>query len=153
MSVNVKSVANPQETFALCDGDKAFGFFGLYNSFMFSAPEGYEGPSIYMMSDFAISPTIEKHLSKLVLCCVLSKEVQMVAERMTGKKIRTINTNAFSKNQVSMKYRGLFEKALCKVVEKDENGNPTLYNLTYVAQSGQWTLKEGYELWKQKYSK
>lgn len=153
LSTRIKSTANPQRMFALYDGSKCFGFFGISDTYMLSAPESYEGPSIYLMSDFAVSPTCEAKLSKLVLYCILSKEVRMIAEHLYGKRINLISTNVFSKNPVSMKYRGLFELASAKELERDEDGRATQYNLTYVAKPGKWTLKEGYEVWKQKYSK
>lgn len=153
LSTRIKSTANPNAMYGLFDGDRCFGFFGLTNSYMLGCPGGYEGPNIYLMSDFSVAPTCEKHLSKLVLCCILSKEVKMIAEHLAGKQINLINTNVFSRNPVSMKYRGLFELAVTTVKEKDEQGNATLYDLSYVAKPGQWTLQEGYELWRQKYSR
>lgn len=154
LSTRVKSTGNPQAMFGLYDGEKCFGFFGISNSYMLGCPGGYEGPSSYLMSDFAVSPTCELKLSKLVLYCVLSKEVRMILEHIAGKRINLINTNVFSKNPVSMKYRGLFELAATREMEKDEKtGKVTLYDLSYVAKPGQWTIKEGYEKWKQKYSR
>ena len=52
-----------------------------------------------------------------------------------------------------MKYRGLFDLVGRREIEKDENGKVTKYNLSYAAMAGKWTLKEGYELWRRKYSK
>lgn len=72
---------------------------------------------------------------------------------MTGKRVKSITTNAFSKNQVSMKYRGLFELFGRRELEKDEEGNVRKWNLSYGTMMGQWTLKEGYKLWRQKSSK
>jgi len=152
LSKRVISDANPHIMFGLFDGDRCFGFFGLANNIMFGYPSQYEGPNIFLMCDFAVAPTCERHLSKLVLCCALSKEVLIIAERVAGKKINLMNTNVFSKNPVSMKYRGIFELAGSNILEKDENGRPTLYDLSYVAKPGQWTLQEGYELWRRKYS-
>ena len=37
--------------------------------------------------------------------------------------------------------------------EKDENGKVKKWNLSYGASMGQWSLKEGYELWRRKSSK
>lgn len=153
LSTRVKSTANPQAVFGLYDNGKCFGFFGISNSYMLGCPEKYEGPNVYLMCDFAVAPTCEPKLSKLVLYCILSKEVRQMVERIAGKRINIINTNVFSKNPVSMKYRGIFELAGSKEIEKDESGKVTLYDLTYVAKPGQWTLKEGYELWRQKSSK
>ena len=106
-----------------------------------------------MLTDFSISPTCEKNLSKLVLYCILSKEVKMLAEKVTGKRVKTITTNAFSRNPVSMKYRGLFEQFGRREIEKDEEGKTKKWNLSYGAKMGQWSLKEGYELWRRKSSK
>ena len=153
LSTNVKKVANPSASFGLFSNGKCFGMFGLANSMTLGAPSNLEGPSNYLLTDFSISPTSEKNLSKLVLICVLSKEVKLIAERVKNGRVKTINTNAFSNNPVSMKYRGLFELAGRKVIEKDENGKPKKYNLSYTSHIGRWTLKEGYELWRQKFSK
>ena len=48
------------------------------------------------------------------------------------------------KNKSSIKYRSLFNLQSRKELEDGS------YNLTYVAQCGKWSLKEGLELWKQK---
>lgn len=153
LSTNVSKVARPQACYGLFSDGKLFGMFGLSSSYMLSASDRLEHPIIYLMTDFAVSPTSVKHLSKLVLCCVLSKEVQLIAEQITRKRVKSIATNAFSNNVVSMKYRGLFEQYGRRVIEKDEEGKPTKYNLSYGAPAGQWTLKEGYEKWKRKFCK
>lgn len=153
LSTNVSKVANPSASFGLFCKGKCFGMFGLANSMMLGAPAEIEGPTIYLLTDFSISPTKEKNLSKLVLICVLSKEVKLIAERVRNSRVKSINTNAFSNNPTSMKYRGLFDLMGRKVIEKDEDGKPKKYNLSYASKMGLWTLKEGYELWRQKYSK
>ena len=65
---------------------------------MLSGSERLEQPTIYLLTDFAISPTKEKHLSKLVLYCALSKEAKFLMENIAGKRIKSIATNAFSNN-------------------------------------------------------
>lgn len=153
LSVNVTKVGTPSASYGLfCDG-KLFGVFAFSNSFMLTGSEKLERPTIYLLTDFAISPTCEKNLSKLVLYCVLSKEAKFLAEKVIGKRAKTITTNAFSKNPVSMKYRGLFELYGRRELDKDENGKVKKWNLSYGAPMGQWTLKEGYKLWRQKSSK
>lgn len=153
LSTAVTKVGTPSASYGLYDNDKLFGVFAFSNSMMLTGSEKLERPTIYLLTDFAISPTCEKNLSKLVLCCVLSKEVKMLAEKVMGKRVNTITTNAFSKNPVSMKYRGLFEQYGRRELEKDENGKVKKYNLSYGTRMGQWTLKEGYELWRRKLSK
>ena len=153
LSTAVTKVGTPSASYGLYDNNKLFGVFAFSNSYMLTGSEKLERPTIYLLTDFAISPTCEKNLSKLVLCCILSKEVKMLAEKVMGKRVNTITTNAFSRNPVSMKYRGLFEQYGRRELEKDENGKVKKYNLSYGARMGQWTLKEGYERWRQKLSK
>ena len=102
-------------------------------------------PAIYLLSDFSVAPTKYKKLSKLILYAVLSKESQILAEQMVKTKIRGVITTAFSKNPVSMKYRGLF-----KLMSKKQDGEK--YMLNYGASMGEWTLKQGLELWKKNHS-
>lgn len=153
LSTAVTSAGTPSASYGLFDNDKLFGVFAFSNSMMLKGSEKLERPTIYLLTDFAISPTCEKNLSKLVLCCILSKEAKMLAEKTMGKRVNTITTNAFSRNPVSMKYRGLFDLFGRRELEKDENGKVKKYNLSYGTKMGQWTLKEGYELWRQKLSK
>lgn len=153
LSTNVTKVANPSASFGLFCNGKCFGMFGLANSMTLGAPSDLEGPAIYLLTDFSISPTKEKNLSKLVLMCILSKEVKLIAERVRNSRVKSVNTNAFSRNPSSMKYRGLFELVGRRVIETDAEGKPKKYNLSYASKMGQWTLKEGYELWRQRYSK
>lgn len=153
LSTNVTKVDTPSASYGLFYKDKLFGVFAFSNSFMLTGSEKLERPTIYLLTDFSISPTCEKNLSKLVLYCILSKEVKMLAKKVIGKRVKTITTNAFSKNPVSMKYRGLFEQFGRRELEKDNEGNVKKWNLSYGAKMGQWTLKEGYELWRRKSSK
>lgn len=121
-----------------------------------------EGPHIYMLSDFPVRPTSYPRLSKLVLYAALSKEAQLLAERISRKRIRSIVTTAFSKNPISMKYRGLFnlltrkEVNLSKEWAKDLEANSYYqrpYDLNYGAKMGQWSLAEGLAIWKKKHGK
>lgn len=150
LSTGVTKTAMPTVSYGLYSNGNLFGVFGLSNSYMLRGSKKLEQPSIYLMTDFSVVSTVEKNLSKLVLYCILSKEVKMLAEKVAGKQINSIATNAFSKNPTSMKYRGLFEQFARKVIEKDADGKPTKYNLSYGAPVGQWTIKEAYELWRQK---
>ncbi|MCX4357053.1 MAG: hypothetical protein OSJ43_12660 [Oscillospiraceae bacterium] len=117
-------------------------------------------PTMYLLSDFPIAPTKYKRLAKLVLYAALSRESKMLAERITNHRIRSLVTTAFSKNPVSMKYRGLFRLLNKKELPGVEEGETDLskiyynqgYQLNYGAAMGEWTLAEGLEMWKKKHS-
>lgn len=119
-----------------------------------------ETPTIYLLSDFPIAPTKYKRLAKLVLYAALSKESKLLAERIANHRIRSLVTTAFSRNPVSMKYRGLFHllnKKKLSGVEKGETDMSKIYynqgyQLNYGATMGEWSLKEGLALWKRKHS-
>ncbi len=119
-----------------------------------------ETPTMYLLSDFPVAPTKYKRLAKLVLYAALSKESKMLAERITNHRIKSLVTTAFSKNPVSMKYRGLFKllnkKKLDGVDENETDMSKIYYNqgyeLNYGATMGEWTLAEGLEMWKKKHS-
>ena len=120
-------------------------------------------PTMYLLSDFPVEPVDYDRLAKLVLYAALSKESQLIAETVSRKKIRTLVTTAFSKNPVSMKYRGLFRilnrkehNALNEKWAKDIDPSNAYYNqkyqINYGAKMGEWTLEEGLQLWKKKHS-
>ncbi|GHU57940.1 hypothetical protein AGMMS49975_24120 [Clostridia bacterium] len=119
-----------------------------------------ETPTMYLLSDFPIAPTKYKRLAKLVLYAALSKESKLLAERITNHRIRSLVTTAFSKNPVSMKYRGLFKLLNKKKLDGVDEGETDMskiyynqgYQLNYGAAMGEWTLAEGLALWKQKHS-
>lgn len=123
-----------------------------------------ETPTVYLLSDFPVEPVDYKHLAKLVLYAALSKESKRIAERITKRRAASLVTTAFSKNPESMKYRGLF-----KVLNRKHNDSLQKadwakdidpanayymqpYEINYGAPMGQWTLKEGLEIWKKKHS-
>lgn len=139
LSKTINSTASPQVCYGLFSENKLFGCFGFSSDYILRAPADIEKPTIYLMSDFAVSPTCEKRLSKLVLYCILSKEVKLLSEQFLGKEVKTVYTNVFTDKQVSMKYRDLFVLYI-----KKENC------LGYGSKMGRWTLKEGFEKWRQK---
>jgi len=121
-----------------------------------------ETPVIYMLSDFPVEPTDYGRLAKLVLYAALSRESQLLVERLTRRRVRTVNTTALSENPVSMKYRGLFKlynrekfdvtkESWAKELDRSNAYYDRPYELQYAAPIGQWTLQEGLELWKQRY--
>ena len=115
---------------------------------------------MYLLSDFPIAPTKYKRLAKLVLYAALSRESKMLAERLTNHRICSLVTTAFSKNPVSMKYRGLFRLLNKKELPGVEDGETDMskiyynqgYQLNYGAAMGEWTLADGLAMWKKKHS-
>lgn len=127
--------ASADSSFGILVGEELIGAVAVSRS-------SYSGGwcDAYMMSDFCIRPSIYKRLSKLVLVAALSTEMQEIFEQALGIEIKTVGTTAFTQKSVSMKYRGLFE-----VYSRKEGA------LNYIAQAGRWSLKEGYEWWKNKH--
>ena len=119
-----------------------------------------ETPTMYLLSDFPVAPSKYKRLAKMVLYAALSKESKLLAEGISNRRMRSLITTAFSKNPVSMKYRGLFrllsKKELPGVDEDETDMSKIYYNqgwqLNYGAPLGKWTLKEGLAEWKKKHS-
>lgn len=143
LSKQIHYVGTPKVCYGLFSNDKLFGAFGFTNNYRNQPLKEIEQPCICLLSDFAVNSNI-KRLSKLILYCVLSTEVKLLAERLLNKEIKTIYTNVFTKNMSSVKYRDLF---ILQDRKQMKDGN---YNLTYFSHMGKWNLKEGLELWKQK---
>ena len=155
----------PTQAFAVVVDDILCGAFAILA--MQDKPKYIEpliaGPSIYLMSDFPVAPVGYKNLAKLMLYAALSKEARILYERIARKRLRSITTTAFSKNPVSMKYRGLFDLLIRKENDslkklsfaKDINPNDAYftrpYDLEYGSELGRWTLDEALLLWKKKY--
>lgn len=121
---------------AVICGDSLVGAFAFDRSKYGSSDE------VYMMTDFAISPTKYKRLSKLVLAAALSTEVQGILESTFNQRVLKIFTTAFTDNPASMKYRGMLD------VHNRKEGI-----VNYEGHAGRWTLEEGFEWWMEKHSK
>jgi hypothetical protein len=134
--------------------DKLVGVFAVSTSPTLSSWDKHiETPTVYMMSDFPIAPSKYKRLSKLIIYCALSKESKMLYEGLANKRIKSLVTTAFTDNPVSMKYRGLLKQLTKKELPDDEKEKKGFsYQLNYGAALGAWTLKEGFEMWKQKHT-
>ena len=102
-------------------------------------------PMIYLMCDLAVASQ-ERRLAKLILLCLLSREVKEVLDLRYVEDFGWIITTAFSAHPVSMKYRGIFN--LHKRVAKDGG-----FALNYFAPLGDWTLEEALRKWRKKYHK
>jgi hypothetical protein len=116
----------------LCDGK-------LIGACAFNRPN-YGGDGCYLMSDFAISGTAHKRLSKLILAAVLSEEVTAIVEQALNRRVTGAVTTAFTDKPKSMKYQGIFD------LQKRGEGF-----LQYAAKMPRWTLAEGLDWWRQKH--
>lgn len=103
-------------------------------------------PMIYIMSDLAVASSVEPRLAKLVLLCLLSREVAEVLALKYTESFGWAVTTAFGRHPVSMKYRGLF-----KLHKRKEQGDG--YLLNYYAPFGSHSLSQVLDIWNKKHKK
>jgi hypothetical protein len=123
----------------VCDAPRNYAVLSagkLIGAFSFALPRGPLPCDLYLLSDFAVRPSPHKRLSKLILACMVSKEVQADLEQWLCGRIKTVGTTAFTNNPVSMKYRGLLE------VHSRTEGK-----VNYTGPLGRWSLQEGFQWW------
>lgn len=128
--------ATPSVCFGIVVGNELIGAIGMSRSTFLGG-----WTDAYMMSDFCIRPSIYKRLAKLVLVAALSTEMKEILEQALAMEVHTIGTTVFTKKNVSMKYRGMFN-----IYSKKPGA------INYVAEAGRWSLKEGFEWWKKNHS-
>lgn len=115
-------------------------------------PGKFDPNELYLMSDFPVSWSKYKRLSKLIVLAAMSREAQHLAQRSTSKRLTKIVTTAFSDNPQSSKYgRGIPGFKLIKRTEGDTDGVHK-YQLQYGGPFGDWTLAEALELWQTKHA-
>jgi len=127
--------AVPERNYAVLSDGKLVGAIGV------SQPRGPLPCDLYLMADFAVRPTPHRRLSKLILACLLSREVQADVEQWLCSRINVIGTTAFTDKPVSMKYRGLFE-----IHSRGEG------RVNYLGQAGRWSLEEGFRWWRENHA-
>ena len=99
----------------------------------------YEKDSLYVLSDFSISR--ERKLSKLVAmltCC--GEIIQPISHRDVCRYVK-VATTAFTDKPMSMKYRGVFEKAKTADghIQYEAQVRPTTIAKTF----REWWVKHG----------
>ncbi len=134
------SPASPEACFAVTVDGKLIGAFAHSRGEYTIA--GIEPPYLYGMSDFPVSGTDYKRLSKLIVMASISKEAQEFYEMKYGTRIVSSVTTAFSRRPASMKYRGILK--LC-TSQKGKDGE---YILNYGGRFGEWTLDQALKEWK-----
>lgn len=106
-------------------GDYCIGGLGCD----FSKKDAYD---LWQKSDFCTNNDVFR-LSKFILLCIKSKELQAKISRQLGYKVESVITYAYTVNPVSMKYRGEYKK------DKENSG---VGKLCYIGHLGQYTNEE-----------
>jgi hypothetical protein len=111
----------------------------LVGGFIFSTTRfGDPTRELYLLSDFSISR--ERKLSKLVAMMATSRDVTRPIDRKLMVRIEEIHTTAFTRNAVSMKYRGIYE-----ITKRADD------HLQYMARIRDLTIQETFDEWLAKY--
>lgn len=89
--------------FAVMYDDYCLGGFG------FDLPRG-NNADIWQLTDFCTNNDVPR-LSKFILLCALSNDTQRSISRSLNRLVTTAETYVYTRNPVSMKYRGVYDKA------------------------------------------
>lgn len=147
MSVRVDYfLADVALSLGLCLDKKLIGkldFNLTKHEWALEVPPGAPTRQIYLRSDLAV-PSCEPRLAKLILLFCQSHEVKRLIDECFDENYGFAVTTAFSRNPVSMKYRGIF--ALHKRLE-----DPDGFRLNYYGQLGKHSMAEAFALWQKKY--
>lgn len=108
----------------------------------------YDPHGIYLLSDFAVAPTSEPRLSKLVLLAATTSEARRLVQRIHSRRIGWLSTTAFSDRPVSMKYRGVL-----KLTSRNPSKDPAFrWMLNYEGPLGERTLDEALTYWRDRWA-
>ncbi|MEU6932853.1 hypothetical protein AB0A05_27265 [Streptomyces sp. NPDC046374] len=145
MSKTIKP-GQPLIACAVSVGGKLVGAFALL-------PPKFDPACAYLMSDFPVSWSKYRRLSKLIVLAGLSAESKALAERSLAHRLTGICTTAFSNNPQSSKYgRGIPDFKLSSRTTPAADGVHK-YQLQYEGPYGERTLAESLDLWRAKHAK
>jgi hypothetical protein len=147
MDMRIPPAQSFDQCFGVVVGERLIGAFATGGAAPGANTSGTN--EAYILSDFSVGPTDYKHLSKLVLCAIQSREFKAIAERRVSHQVREVYTSAFTDNPTSMKYRGVFQ--LHKRMEL--KGAAHKYCLQYKTEAGRWSLDEAFDYWRRKWAK
>jgi hypothetical protein len=119
----------------------------LAGAFAFGQPSTIGLADTYLLSDFPVTNTPHKRLSKLIVMAVLSHEARALMERYSSRRFRTVATTAFSNRPVSMKYRGVLDLH----ARKELTDSDWKYQLNYTSVLGRWSLQEALDTWNDRF--
>lgn len=104
-----------------------------------------------MLSDFPVSWSKYRRLSKLIVMAAMSAEARTLAQRTSNRILTHVLTTAFTNNPQSSKYgRGVPGMKLQKRAEATDGLHK--YMLNYAAPYGDLTLEETLTVWKTKHA-
>jgi hypothetical protein len=122
----------------------------VIGAFAYSPPK-FDPVAAYLLSDFPVSWTKYRRLSKLIVIAALSAEAQLLIQRSLSRRMTHASTTAFSDHPNSAKYgRGIPGFGLTH--RGDATDGLHRWMLTYRGPLGQWTLTEGLDLWRRKHA-
>ena len=98
----VDAVSSSTYPFVVMYGKYTLGGFG------FTLPQ-HKGYDLFQLTDFCTNNAIPK-LSKFILYCIQTKEVQRILSRSMHKLVEKVISCAYTHKPVSMKYRGVYTK-------------------------------------------
>lgn len=132
LSKGIHHVSGQMNYLVFVDGALVGGFIFSQSRF------GDKTKELYLLSDFSISR--ERKLSKLVAMLATSRDVIRPINRKLLADIQDLKTTAFTRNAVSMKYRGIYE-----LTNRAED------HLQYTARVRDESLQEIFDEWLAKY--
>jgi len=97
---------------------------------------------VYLLSDFVVVSKRHKRLSKLLLMVSLTEEMRVILEEAMIDRVVSVSTTAFTRNAVSMKYRGIY-----KLLKRGDGF------LNYGADFTETKLKEVLGAWMKRFNK
>nr|WP_262391662.1 hypothetical protein [Nocardiopsis sp. CNR-923] len=105
------------------------------------------------MSDFPVSWTRYRRMSKLIVMAAISQESQVLLQRALSKRITGWSTTAFTNRPNSAKYgRGIPGAKLQKRTTPGADGIHE-FQLQYGGPIGRYNLTATLDLWKRKHAK
>ncbi|MFE7461650.1 putative antirestriction adenine methyltransferase [Nocardiopsis terrae] len=116
-------------------------------------PPKFDPESAYLMSDFPVSWSRYRRLSKLIVMAAISTESQQLLQRSLSRRLTGWATTAFTDRPNSSKYgRGIPGSKLQKRTSPGKDGIHE-FQLQYGGPLGQTNLADTLALWKKKHSK
>lgn len=143
MNVRIEP-APPRIMRAVTVGGKVIGAFGYRDP-------RFDPNCAYLLSDFAVSWSKYKRLSKLVVMAATSVEANRAIERDLRRRMFAWATTAFSDNPTAQKYERGVPGIRCTGRTRTKKGEAWPWQLQYGGPLGQWTLAEGLALWRKKH--
>jgi hypothetical protein len=123
----------------------------LAGAFAYGQAPSYDPQSVYLLSDFPVSWSRHRRLSKLIVMAALSTESRRLAQRTSNILLDRLRTTAYTNNPQSQKYgRGVPGMKLEKRDDADDGIHR--YQLNYVAPFGEHTLAQMLDIWQRKHA-